>query len=149
MQIRPVDPTDFDQWLPLWEGYNAFYGRSGPTALPRSVTDTLWGRFFDPGEPVWAFVAEQDGRLHGLTHYLLHRRTSAVEYSCYLEDLFTAPDARGKGIGRALIAAVEARARDLGCGRLYWLTHQDNATARALYDQVATHHGFIVYRKDL
>lgn len=147
--IRPVTAADFAQWLPLWDGYNAFYGRSGPTALPAEITRSTWLRFLDPAEPVHALVAERDGRLLGLTHYLFHRSTIHIELVCYLQDLFTAEGVRGQGIGRALIEEVAARARDAGAARVYWLTHETNQTARQLYDTLATNSGFIVYRRQL
>ena len=100
--VRPVARGDYDQWLPLWDGYNAFYDRAGPTALPLDVTQMTWARFFDAYEPVHAFVAETDGRLIGLVHYLFHRSTTAIAPTCYLQDLFTAAEARGKGVGRGL-----------------------------------------------
>lgn len=145
--IRAVQPEDYQQWLPLWDGYNAFYGRSGPTALAPEITRVTWQRFFDEHEPVYALVAEQDGHLLGLVHYLFHRSTISIEQNCYLNDLFTSEAARGKGVGRALILAVYERARAAGGSRVYWLTHETNATARLLYDKVADHTGFIVYRK--
>lgn len=147
--IRPVAPEDFARWLPLWDGYNAFYGRSGPTALPAEITRTTWQRFLDSAEPVHALVAERGGRLLGLTHYLFHRSTIHLGLVCYLQDLFTAEEARGQGIGGALIEAVATRARGAGAARVYWLTHETNQTARRLYDQVATNSGFIVYRREL
>ena len=145
--IRAVRPDDFEQWLPLWDGYNAFYGRSGPTALAPEITRVTWQRFFNDSEPVHALVAEQDGRLLGLVHYLFHRSTTLIEMNCYLQDLFTSEAARGKGVGRALIHAVYDRARTAGGSRVYWHTHETNATARLLYDKVADDSGFIVYRK--
>jgi len=147
--IRPAERADFDQWLPLWDGYNKFYGRSGPTALPAEITRTTWARFFDAAEPVHALVAESDGRLVGLTHYLFHRSTIMLGPTCYLQDLFAAEAARGKGIGRALIEAVYQQAKIAGAARVYWHTHETNATARRLYDLVAERSGFIVYRKDI
>jgi len=147
--VRPVKRADFDQWLPLWEGYNKFYGRSGATALPAEITRTTWARFFDAAEPVHALVAESDGRLVGLTHYLFHRSTIMLGPTCYLQDLFTAEAVRGKGIGRALIEAVYQEAKIAGAARVYWHTHETNATARRLYDHVAERSGFIVYRKDI
>src|SRR5215469_9862184 len=104
--IRPVEKTDYAAWLPLWDGYNAFYGRQGPTALPAEITQTTWSRFFDAYEPVHALVAEHQGKLIGLAHYLFHRSTTQIEPSCYLQDLFTDEKARGIGAGRALIEAV-------------------------------------------
>ena len=147
--VRDVRPEDYEQWLPLWDGYNAFYERSGPTALPLEITRATWQRFFDSYEPVYALVAEQDGRLLGLAHYLFHRSTISIEPNCYLNDLFTSEDARGKGVGRALILEFYERARKAGSSRVYWLTHETNATARRLYDDVALNRGFIVYGKVL
>ncbi len=149
ISVRPVTRQDYEQWLPLWEGYNAFYGRSGPTALSPDITRVTWMRFFDAYEPVHALVAESDGRLVGLTHYLFHRSTTAIEPSCYLQDLFTAQAARGKGVASALISAVYDEARRAGSARVYWQTHETNLTAQRLYDKVAERSGFIVYRKFL
>ncbi|MDB5735127.1 MAG: acetyltransferase [Alphaproteobacteria bacterium] len=145
--VRAVTPEDHAQWLPLWQGYNAFYGRSGATALPDDITGATWSRFFDDAEPMHCLVAEQNGRLLGLAHYLFHRSMIAIEPVCYLQDLFTVPQARGQGVGRALIAAVEDGARAAHASRLYWHTHETNVTAQALYDRLAEKSGFIVYRK--
>jgi len=147
--VRPVEHGDFAGWLPLWDGYNAFYGRHGETALPRDVTDTAWRRFFAADEPVFALVAQAEGQLLGLVHYLYHRSTTRIELVCYLQDLFTLHSARGRGIGRALIEGVYAAARAAGIRRVYWQTHQSNAAGRLLYDKLARHAGFIVYSHDL
>ena len=146
--IRPIAETDREAWEPLWAGYNAFYDRSGPTALAREITDTLWTRLFDEREPVFALVAEDAGRVVGLVHFLFHRSTSRIEPVCYLQDLFSSPQMRGRGVGRALIAGVVARAREAGAKRVYWHTRENNLAGRALYDRVAKHHGFIVYSHD-
>lgn len=145
--IRAIERGDYDRWRPLWDGYNAFYGRSGPTALAEDITRTTWARFFDDGEPVHALVAESDARLVGLAHYLFHRSTISIVPSCYLQDLFTDASTRGRGIGAALIEAVGERARLAGAQRLYWQTHETNDVARRLYDKVAERSGFIVYRR--
>jgi GNAT superfamily N-acetyltransferase len=147
--IRGVERADFEAWKRLWDGYNAFYGRHGPTALPIEVTRTTWARFFDAGEPVHALVAERSGTLVGIVHYLFHRSTIQVRPTCYLQDLFTSEAARGEGVGRALIEAVCERARSAEAGRVYWQTHESNATAMRLYDSVAERSGFVVYRKPL
>jgi GNAT superfamily N-acetyltransferase len=144
-----VARADFSQWLPLWEGYNEFYGRSGKTALPDEITQMTWARFFDAYEPVHAMVAEDDGDLVGLVHYLFHRSTISISPTCYLQDLFTRASTRGKGIGRRLIEAVYEQARLAGVTRVYWQTHDSNSTAMKLYDQVADRSGFVVYRKSL
>src|SRR5690349_10769539 len=98
LTIRAVTRQDYDQWHQLFDGYNAFYGRSGPTALAPEIVRMTWQRFFDAYEPVHALVADNDGTLLGLTHYLYHRSTTAIEPSCYLQDLFTLEAARGKGV---------------------------------------------------
>jgi GNAT superfamily N-acetyltransferase len=131
----------------LWEGYNKFYGRFDETALPDEITQMTWARFFDSYEPVHAIVAEDEGRLVGLVHYLFHRSTISIAPTCYLQDLFTDASTRGKGIGRALINAVYEQAKLAGSSRVYWLTHETNSTAMKLYDQVAERSGFVVYRK--
>ncbi len=145
--VREVLPDDFDRWLPLWAGYNAFYERVGPTAVPEAVTRLTWSRFFDAYEPMHALVAERDGTLLGMAHIIYHRNTTMTGPICYLQDLFTAGPARGQGVGRALIEAVYAHARAGGSERVYWLTHETNGTARRLYDTVADRSGFIQYRK--
>jgi len=147
--IRDIRQSDYDDWRVLWDGYNEFYGRSGATALASEVTAASWARFFDPAEPVHALVAEESGRVVGLTHYLFHRSTNRLHEICYLQDLFTAPHLRGLGIGRRLIEAVYEKARAAGSSRVYWQTQTTNAAGRALYDKVARHHGFIVYTHEL
>lgn len=149
--VRAVRRTDYDGWRPLWDGYNAFYGRSGATALPESITRMTWQRFFDPAEPVHALVAEdaEQDKVVGLTHYLHHRSTTRLNDVCYLQDLFTDAELRGRGIGRSLIEAVYAAAREIGCSRVYWQTQVTNSPGRALYDRMAEHKGFIVYTHEL
>ena len=145
MIIRPVAPADRERWLPLWVGYNRFYERE----LADAVTAITWSRFFDANEPMHALVAEHDGALVGLVHYLFHRSTSMIGLYCYLQDLFTVAESRGHGVGRALIEGVCERAKEAGAERVYWQTHETNATAMKLYDKVAERSGFVVYRKAL
>jgi GNAT superfamily N-acetyltransferase len=147
VQVRTLDKADYANWLELWDGYNAFYGREGATVLAPAITAMTWQRFFDSYEPVYGMVAVQGTQIVGLVHYLLHRSTTAIEPSIYLQDLFTTVTARGKGVGRQLIEAVYAHARDLACSRVYWQTHETNATAMKLYDRIAEKSGFVVYRK--
>jgi GNAT superfamily N-acetyltransferase len=147
--IRFVVRTDFPQWLPLWEGYNKFYGRSGQTVLVDEITRMTWARFVDAYEPVHALVAEDEGQLVGLVHYLFHRSTISIAPACYLQDLFTKESTRNKGIGRKLISAVYEQALLAGVARVYWHTHESNSSAMKLYDQVAERSGFVVYRKDI
>jgi GNAT superfamily N-acetyltransferase len=147
--IRPIQQSDFSQWKPLWDGYNAFYGRKDSTALPDAITNMTWSRFFDAYEPMHALVAEQSGQLLGLVHFLFHRSTISIAPTCYLQDLFTLESARGRGVGRALIEQVYKFAKEAGSSRVYWLTHETNRTAMKLYDKVAEKSGFVVYRKPL
>ena len=149
VRVRPVVQSDHTAWRPLWDGYNAFYGRHGATALTEHVTQTTWQRFLDPGEPMFALVAEEEGQLVGLAHCAFHRSMTRVEPVCYLSDLFTLESRRGRGIGRLLIEAVYEEAKSAGASRVYWQTHESNAAGRLLYDKVAQHLGFIVYAKEL
>jgi GNAT superfamily N-acetyltransferase len=141
--IRALARTDRAQWEPLWQGYLTFY----LTSLADNVTDLTFARFFDEAEPMYALVAERQGEIVGLVHYIFHRSTWTKGPYCYLQDLFTRDDARGGGVGRKLIEAVYERAKAQGASRVYWLTQEDNATARALYDKLAEQPGFIQYRK--
>ncbi|EHR70743.1 acetyltransferase [Burkholderiales bacterium JOSHI_001] len=146
---RPIEQEDYAAWRPLWDGYNEFYGRKGDSSLSEEITSKTWSRFFDETEPVWALVAEENGSVVGLVHYLFHRSTTRLNDVCYLQDLFTVSSQRGKGIGRALIQSVYEAARAAGCTRVYWQTQDSNSAGRALYDKVAVHSGFIVYAHEL
>jgi GNAT superfamily N-acetyltransferase len=141
--IRPLAPADRAAWEPLWAGYQAFY----QTAIPAETTEATWGRFHDPETPMCALGALRDDRLLGIVHYLFHLSTWTSGPYCYLQDLFTEPEARGQGVARALIEAVAAAAQAAGASRVYWLTHETNAQAIALYDKVAARSGFIQYRR--
>ena len=141
--IRPVGADERAAWEPLWKGYLDFY----KATLPREVYDATWARLHDPQEPMFVLGAYADGRLLGIVHYLFHRSCWSIGDYCYLQDLFVADDARGLGLGRALIEAVEKAARAAGASRVHWLTHETNAVARGLYDKLADRPGFIQYRK--
>jgi len=145
ISIRPVGEDERQAWNPLWAGYLAFY----KSALTREVSDLTWHRFHDPDEQLFALGGYVDGELMGIAHYLFHRSTWAPHRYCYLEDLFVAEGARGRGLGRALIEEVYAKAQAANASRVYWLTHSTNAQARMLYDKVADNLGFIQYRKVL
>lgn len=145
--VRPALETDFADWLPLWDGYNQFYGRAGATALNENITRNTWSRFMDADEPMHALVAEGPDGLLGLAHFLYHRSTTQLGNSCYLQDLYTVKAARGRGVARALIQEVYRRAAEQGSPRVYWQTHETNTVAMKLYDKVAEKSGFVVYRK--
>ncbi len=135
--------SDAREWRSLWQGYLEFYR----AVLPDAVTDTTWRRLLDPSEPLFGLVAASDGALAGFAHCVLHRGTWSVGDQCYLEDLYVAPGARGAGTGRALIEAVYREADRRGAERVYWLTHETNATARALYERIGRRSGFIQYTR--
>ena len=141
--IRALRLDERADWEPLWKGYLDFY----KTSVPQQTYDTTWARLHDPDEPMWLLGATVDGKLLGIVHYLYHRSCWTVGNYCYLQDLFVAQDSRKLGLGRALIEAVYEVAKKEGASRVYWLTHETNATARALYDTLADRPGFIQYRK--
>jgi GNAT superfamily N-acetyltransferase len=142
LTIRPLEQSDHADWRRLWTAYLEFYN----TKVVEEVYATTWKRLFTEGEfEPKGLIALLDGKAVGLTHYLYHRSCWSLVNNCYLQDLFADPDARGKGVGRALIKAVQDRAGKLGVTNVYWMTHETNATARKLYDSVARRTGFIEY----
>lgn len=143
LQISRLAESDHEDWERLFRGYIDFYERT----LPQQAYDRAWAEF-QADNVMHALGAKLDGRLVGIAHFLIHANTSGPDV-CYLQDLFTSPESRGRGVGRALIQAIAGWAREHGCGRLYWTTHETNAAARRLYDQVAVNRGFIRYEMDL
>lgn len=143
ISIGQLDPADHADWEVLFRGYIDFYKRT----IPQEMYDRAWGEF-QADTRMHARGARLGGRLAGIAHFLVHPNTTAPDV-CYLQDLFTAPEVRGQGVGRALIGAVADWAHGQGCGALYWMTQESNATARLLYDQLASNDGFIVYRMPL
>ena len=143
--IRAIEPTDRAAWTQLWKAYLAFY----ETTLPDEVYASTWSRLLDPSEPTWGALALRDGEPVGLVHWIYHRTNWTIADTCYLQDLFVAPEGRGRGIGSALIDYVAADATEKGSSRVYWLTHESNIAARALYDKVSQRSGFIQYRRTL
>ena len=141
--IKPVGANERAAWEPLWNGYLAFY----KATLAPGASDVAWARFHDADEPMFLLGAYVDGKLTGIVHYLFHRSTWTPGNYCYLQDLYVAQDARGLGLGRALIEAVYEKARAAGASRVHWLTQTTNAQARILYDRVADNSGFMQYRK--
>jgi GNAT superfamily N-acetyltransferase len=141
--IGKLAPSDRAGWEVLFRGYNAFY----QVEHPQSMYDRAWEEF-QADERMHALGAWLDGSLAGIVHFLVHPRTTGRDV-CYLEDLYTDASHRGQGVGRSLILAVRDWAAGRDLGRVYWHTRDTNTTARALYDQVATNHGFIVYSMEL
>lgn len=143
MIIRMAREPDFAQWLPLWRGYQTFY----KTVIADNITAKTWARFLDPAEPMHCAVAEIDGKLVGLVHYIYHRSCWTEGDYVYLQDLFAEKELRGKGIGRALIEHVYAAALQANASRVHWLTQETNTQAMHLYDSIADKSGFVQYRK--
>ncbi|WP_086820750.1 GNAT family N-acetyltransferase [Allokutzneria sp. NRRL B-24872] len=139
IEVAPLVPEDRERWEVLARGYKDFY----KTVETDESYERTWRRLL-AGDGVHGVAARLDGRLVGIAHFLFHP-TVWMEDSCYLQDLFVDEDARGQGVARVLIDGVASVARERGCPRLYWQTHQDNATARVLYDKVASFGGMIVY----
>jgi len=143
--VRQLVGQDRAAWDRLWKGYLDFY----ETTLPKAQYDLTFHRYLDPAEPMFAYLAEHDGKAKGLVHIILHRHGWMERPTCYLQDLFVEPAARGTRMGRALIEHVYDVVKEAGGARVYWLTHESNATGRRLYDRVATSTGFIQYAKSL
>jgi GNAT superfamily N-acetyltransferase len=144
--IRPLLLSDEAAWRGLWTDYLAFY----ETTLPEEVYASTFARLLgnDP-QDFCGLIAEQDGQPVGLAHYLFHRHGWKIENTCYLQDLYVDPLARGTGLGRALIEAVYAAADAAGAPSVYWLTQDFNHQARQLYDRVARVTPFIRYVRPL
>ncbi len=142
LALRPPGAADRAAWDRLWQGYQRFY----KVDIAAPVSDLTWARLRDAGEPMAAILAWQGARAVGMVHWVLHRSTWTEGHYCYLQDLYVEDDVRGSGVGRALIAHVRAEAEAAGCARLYWLTHESNTDAMALYDKVADRSGFVQYR---
>ena len=143
--IRSFCEGDYDDWLVLWRAYQAFYKSN----IADEVSRVVFSRMLDPKEPTFgAFATRADGVL-GFTHWILHRSNWTVGNYCYLQDLYVQEESRGLGVGRCLITHVYSEAKKAECSRVYWLTHETNATAMRLYDSLAERSGFLQYRKIL
>ncbi|MFT0865648.1 N-acetyltransferase family protein [Pseudomonas sp. CAM1A] len=143
--LRPVRAEDHAAWLPLWQAYLRFY----QTELPDAVNTSTWQRLLDANEPTHSVLAWVDGKAVGMVNFIYHRSNWSIENSCYLQDLYVDSEVRGLGIGRQLIEHVYATAKAAGSIKVHWLTHETNATAISLYEQVAERPGFIQFRKAL
>jgi GNAT superfamily N-acetyltransferase len=139
IEVAPLRAEDRAEWEALARGYKAFY----ETQVPQERYDETW-RLLIADERVHGLGARLDGRLVGIAHYLFHAQTWSPD-CCYLQDLFTAEEARGRGVATALIEAVAEEARKRGAIKFYWLTKEGNREARKLYDRIARWKGFLRY----
>ena len=140
--VRPLKAEDKSRWLELWNGYLTFY----ETSLSDEQTELTWNRLMDSDYGVFGLMAEKDGAMVGITHFMFRPSTWAPKDYCYLEDLFVDPTVRGGGAGRALISRVIELAKEHGAGRVYWTTKESNAQARILYDSFIKVSEFVQYR---
>lgn len=145
LQVRCVTADDHAAWMALWQGYQRFYMAD----IGDDVSAVAWQRFLDPNEPMNAALAWQGDTAVGMVNWLFHRSTWTINDYCYLQDLFVDREQRSLGVGRKLVEFVYQQARDADCARVYWLTHETNATAILLYERLAERSGFIQYRKML
>ena len=144
LTVRKLRATDYESWCALWRGYLTFYETSVSGDVYKSTFDRLLG---DDPRDFSCLVAEKDGTLVGLTHYLFHRHCWKIEDVCYLQDLYASEEARGLGVGRALIESVYSEADKTGAPTVYWLTQDFNHTARKLYDRIGDVTPFIKYQR--
>ena len=142
ISVRPLKAEDKSRWLELWDGYLTFY----ETSLSNEQTELTWKRLMDSNYGVFGLMAEKDGAMVGITHFMFRPSTWAPKDYCYLEDLFVDPTVRGSGAGRALINRVIELAKEHGAGRVYWTTKESNAQARILYDSFIKVSEFVQYR---
>jgi GNAT superfamily N-acetyltransferase len=142
ISVRPLKAEDKSRWLELWNGYLTFY----ETSLSDEQTELTWNRLMDSSYGVFGLMAEKDGAMVGITHFMFRPSTWAPKDYCYLEDLFVDPMVRGSGAGRALISRVIELAKEHGAGRVYWTTKENNAQARILYDSFIKVSEFVQYR---
>ncbi|MCU4337878.1 GNAT family N-acetyltransferase [Acinetobacter dispersus] len=145
MKLRALEQQDYQNWLLLWQGYQAFY----KVEIDHKMTEKTFSRLLDPNEDMYCLVVGDQDTLIGFVHFIFHRSTWTTGDYCYLQDLFVDQHSRIKGLGRKLIEAVYQKAAERECSRVYWLTHETNYQARMLYDSMAVNAGFIQYRKNL
>lgn len=139
--VRPVAEGDREAWAVLFRGYRDFYEKDHDPA----VIDTVWGWLMDPAHGTRGLVAEVHGRVVGIGHFRSFARPVIGEQGIYLDDLFTAPEARGTGAGSAILHRLAEIARDEGVSVVRWITHESNTTARSLYDRLAQQTPWITY----
>jgi GNAT superfamily N-acetyltransferase len=144
VNVRPLTQADRAAWTQLWRGYLDFY----ETQLGDAQYALTWARIHDPAEPQFGYVADVGGVSEGLVHIIFHRSGWTDAASCYLQDLYVNPAARGTQVGKALIDHAGRVAHAAGSGGVYWLTHATNTYAMRLYDRVAVKTGFLQYRKN-
>jgi ribosomal protein S18 acetylase RimI-like enzyme len=142
--VRPATAADRERWAELFTAYGVFY----ETNFDDAVLNGVWAWILDPGHPVTAFVAEEDGRVVGFAHVRQHPDTFTAGPGWFLDDLYTDPEYRGSGVGTALLDAVSAHAAAHGGGTLRWITAADNSRAQRIYDRLATRTTWVTYEQE-
>ncbi|MFP4313722.1 MAG: N-acetyltransferase family protein [Alphaproteobacteria bacterium] len=140
--IRPLQPNDFQSWLPLWDANNLWQ-------RDEKVTTTTWERLMDSDYPIHGLCALKNGEMAGLVHYVLHATTGAIEPVCYMQDVFVAENYRKQGIARALVEEVVKRGKSENWARLYWLADANNEAAQALYKNIGVKMNFTLFIQPL
>jgi GNAT superfamily N-acetyltransferase len=141
VDVRPIEPGDHDAWAPLFAAYREFY----EIAEDPAVVERVWGWIQDPAHETGALVAVVDGDVVGFAHHRLYARPSEGGKGLFLDDLFTLPDLRGQGVGRALIERLADIARENGCSKVRWVTAEDNVVGQRLYDRIAQRTTWLTY----
>lgn len=140
--IRPLEPNDFPNWLPLWDGNNM-------GQRDEAVTTQTWMRLMDANSPVGGLCALSGGAMAGLVHYILHPTTGAIENACYMQDVYVDPSYRQQGIAKKLVRELEKKGSAEGWSRLYWLADADNEAAQALYRTIGVKMNFNLFIQPL
>lgn len=143
--VRHLQVQDKSCWQDLYLSYLRFY-ESEPV---EASTELLWDRLTRLEPDIQGLVAEVDGEVVGIAHFHYQLSTWSDTSHCYLEDLYVAESARGKGVATALIRKVEDLAIQKKCSELFWITKESNSTARKLYEKVASQSEFVRYEKKL
>lgn len=141
VSVRAVQMGDYADWSRLYAGYADFYG----VAQTEDMREKVWKWLHDTAQPVNGFVAESGGKLVGLAHYRPFSRPLSATTGCYLDDLFVDPAARGSGAADALLLAVKDEAKKQGWSVVRWITAEDNARARKVYDRLASKTKWVTY----
>lgn len=133
--IETIAEHNIDEVLPLVRQYLEFYKVA-------DISDERNKHFFSQFGPASEFGCQfayrLDGRIVGFATVYFSFATSLAAKVGVLNDLYTVPDMRGKGIGKNLIRHSHDYAIAKGAKRLQWLTAQDNHQAQAVYDALET-----------
>jgi ribosomal protein S18 acetylase RimI-like enzyme len=141
-RVRELDQRDRGAWQELYAGYGDFYA----TPLSDEKADRVWAWLMDPGYEAFGLVAVDDNDSPiAIAHFRQFARLLADGIGIYLDDLFTAANARGTGAGTALIGRLEEIARERGAEIVRWITANDNFVGQKLYDRLDSRTMWVTY----